>query len=128
VLFVLFLPLDSGAGMEKNPDPGSVMNILDHISEYFGLKKILKFFETGPNTGFGIFLTRDPGRKSSDPSSGINIPDPQHCIYCTVSEPFIMSKPDPTKVSGLFHILKTLFQPGLPFPLFASWKEEEIVK
>jgi hypothetical protein len=51
-------------------DPSWVMNIPDHISEsfetIFGLK-ILKFFDA------------DPGWKNSDPGSGINIPDPQHC-------------------------------------------------
>jgi hypothetical protein len=31
--------------------------------------------------GPGIFLTLDPGWKNSDPGSGINIPDPQHCLY-----------------------------------------------
>ncbi len=33
-----------------------------------------------PDTGSGILLTRDPGRKNSDPESGINIPDPQHWL------------------------------------------------
>jgi hypothetical protein len=28
-----------------------------------------------------IFLTRDPGRKNSGPGSGINVPDPQHCVF-----------------------------------------------
>ena len=92
--------------------PGSVMDILDHISEYFGLKKILKFFETGPNTGFGIFLTRDPGWKNSDQN--------EHPESATLSiiDPFTICEPDHAKVSGLCHILKTLFQPGLPFPFF----------
>ncbi len=58
------------------------MNIPDHNSEsletFFGLNKILKFFDPGSgnlfNPGSGI---RD--RKHSDPGSGIKIPDPQHC-------------------------------------------------
>jgi hypothetical protein len=41
---------------KKNQDPGSGMNILDHVSEIletvFGLK-ILKFLDVGP--GSGIF-------------------------------------------------------------------------
>jgi hypothetical protein len=53
------------------------MNIPDYFSEsleFFGLKK--KLFDPGPR----IFLTLDPGWKNWDPGSGINIPDPQHCI------------------------------------------------
>jgi hypothetical protein len=64
---------------------GSGMNILDHVSEsletIFGLK-ILKFF--GADSDPGIFLTLDPGWKNSDPGSGINIPDPQHCQEGTI--------------------------------------------
>jgi hypothetical protein len=57
------------------------MNILDHFSEsletvFTGLK-ILKFFDADP--GSGIFLTRNPVWKNSEPGFGINIPDPQHC-------------------------------------------------
>jgi hypothetical protein len=48
----------------KNPDLGSGMNILYHISEslkkFLGLK-ILKFFDADPDPGFKIFLTLDPG-------------------------------------------------------------------
>jgi hypothetical protein len=52
------------------------MNILDHISE--SLETI--FWVKKP--GSGIFLTLDPGwKKITGPGSGINIPDPQHCIF-----------------------------------------------
>ncbi len=39
--------------------------------------------------GSGIFLTLDPGWKDSDPGSGINIPDPQHCYYAIQNTGFI---------------------------------------
>jgi hypothetical protein len=41
--------------------------------------KILRFFDADPDPGFGILSTLDPGWKNSDPESGINIADPQHC-------------------------------------------------
>ncbi len=50
--------------MEKNPDPGSGMNILDNFSVSF---EIIKFFDADPDPGSGIFLTLDPGWKNSDP-------------------------------------------------------------
>jgi hypothetical protein len=45
----------SGSGMEKNPEPGSGMNILDLsfenlVSCFFGLK-ILQFFDADPGSG-----------------------------------------------------------------------------
>jgi hypothetical protein len=56
--------------MGKISRSGSGMNIPDYISEsletIFWLK-ILKFFDTDPNSGSGIFLTLDPGWKTSDP-------------------------------------------------------------
>ncbi len=56
--------------MERNPDPGSGMNIPELIFECFGLK-IFLFFNADPDPGSGILSILDPG-------SGINIPDPQH--------------------------------------------------
>jgi hypothetical protein len=53
------------------------MNIPDHNSESLETifwDKILKFFDADP----GISLTPDPGWKKF--GSGINIPDPQHCL------------------------------------------------
>jgi hypothetical protein len=56
----------------QDPNPGSVMNIPDHISvsleTIFGLK-ILQFFDADadPDPGSGIFLILDPGWKHSDP-------------------------------------------------------------
>jgi hypothetical protein len=49
---VLFCP---GSGMEKNPDPGSGMKILDHFSErletvFLGLK-IHEFFDADRDPG-----------------------------------------------------------------------------
>jgi hypothetical protein len=55
-------------------DPGSGINIQNHISEnllsVFGLK-INTFVVADPDPGSGSFLARNP-------VSGINIPDPQH--------------------------------------------------
>jgi hypothetical protein len=61
------------------------MNILDHISESLETifwVKIRKFFDADADPGSGNLF--DPGsgiraRKNSDPTSGINIPDSQHC-------------------------------------------------
>jgi hypothetical protein len=56
---------DPGWVKNQNPDPGSGLNIPDHISESletnFWVKK-LKFFLA--DTRFGIFLTLDPGWKN----------------------------------------------------------------
>jgi hypothetical protein len=56
--------------MEKNPNMGSVINSLDHISKslvtFSGLK-ILKILVVGPDPGSGTFLTLYPGWKNSDP-------------------------------------------------------------
>jgi hypothetical protein len=63
----------------QDPDPGcgSGMNIPDHISESLETK----FFDADPDPE-----SFDPGSgmrdgKKSDPGSGINIPDLQHCIF-----------------------------------------------
>jgi hypothetical protein len=45
----------------------------------------LKFFDVDPDPGSGIFLSRNPGWKSLDPGSRINIPDPQHWLNGTRS-------------------------------------------
>jgi hypothetical protein len=54
------------------------MNISESLEQFFGLK-ILNFFEE--DLGSGIFLTLESGSgmENSDPGSGINIPDTQHC-------------------------------------------------
>jgi hypothetical protein len=39
--------------------------------------KILNFFDEDPGSGMETVRIRDG--KKSDPGSGINIPDPQHC-------------------------------------------------
>ncbi len=66
-------------GWVKDQDPGSGIKILDQISqslERIFWVKILKFFDADadPDSGSGNLF--DPG---SDPGSGINVPDPQHC-------------------------------------------------
>jgi len=45
---------------------------------FFFLVKILKFFDADP--GWRQFGSGIRGGKKSDPGSGINIPDPQHCF------------------------------------------------
>jgi hypothetical protein len=64
------------------------MNIIDRFYEsletVFG-SKILEFFYRDQGSVSGIFLTMDPGWKNSDPESGKNIPDPQHCISRNVA-------------------------------------------
>jgi hypothetical protein len=43
---------------------------------------VLKFFDADPDSGSGIFFLfwlRYPAWKNSDPGTGKNIPDPQHC-------------------------------------------------
>ncbi len=64
-------------------DPGWTYRIIfPRASEQFlGFIKILKFFYADPDPGSGIFLTLDPGWNSSDPGSGINIPDPYDWFY-----------------------------------------------
>jgi hypothetical protein len=51
--------------MEKNPDPGSGMNISDHFSESLEtvLGQIIFDADPDPNPGPGIFLTLDPGSR-----------------------------------------------------------------
>jgi hypothetical protein len=81
---VPFLPLDPGWVESQHPDPGSGMNNPDHIFYrletifvvFLGLK-YLKFFDADPGSGMEKVRIRDG--KNSDPKSGINIPDPQHC-------------------------------------------------
>ncbi len=86
--------LTLGSGMEKIWS-GSGMNILDHFSESLETVFCVK------NTlwcGSGICLTldRDPVWKNSDTGSGINIPDPQHCLICLHKPAVkIRSYPDP---------------------------------
>ncbi len=37
-----------------------------------------EFFYTDPDSGSGLIVTLDPGRKNLDLGSEINIPDPEH--------------------------------------------------
>jgi hypothetical protein len=63
--------LTPGSGMDKKSGSGSGTNNPDHFSdglERMGWVEIPKFFDA------------DPGWKKF--GSGINIPDPQHCILC----------------------------------------------
>jgi len=88
----LFDPWIRVLGWVKNQDPesemgkksgfGSGINNPDHISESLETifcVKILKFFDVDPGSGMEKIRTREPGW-NSDPGSGINIPDPQHCL------------------------------------------------
>jgi hypothetical protein len=76
--------LEPGWVKNQDPDPGSVMNIPDHISEslktIFGGLKILKSVCADPDPGSGIFLTLNLVSRMEKFGSGINIPDPQHCL------------------------------------------------
>jgi hypothetical protein len=70
---------DPGSGMRKNPDTESGMNPPDLI---FGLKiPVFKFFDAGPDPGSCKPWILDSRSCIQDPGSGINIPDPQHCIH-----------------------------------------------
>ncbi len=101
--------------MGKKSRSGSGMNIPDHISEsvesIFGLK-IFKFFDADP----------DPGLKSSVPGSGINIPDPQHCINplkCSFWK--ISAKPQTSRMHLIF--IRELYYGTCPFNKFYVYFE-----
>jgi hypothetical protein len=74
----------SGSGIQ---DPGSrirdeqlgsyFLELRNHFFFAFLGVKILKFFDEDPGSGMETVRIQD--RKKSDPGSGINIPDPQHC-------------------------------------------------
>ncbi len=49
--------------MEKNPEPGSGMNILDLILENLVSFFELKYFDADPDPGSRILSTLDPGWK-----------------------------------------------------------------
>ncbi len=55
--------------------------------------KILKFFDEDPGSGMETVRIRDG--KKSDPASGINIPDPQHCVSGSASQRYGFEDPDP---------------------------------
>ncbi len=79
------------------------MKNLEHISESlknnFG-GKILKFFYADP--GPGMEKTRIQDGINSDPGSGINIPDPQHCLHDERNGSFIL----------IWKILSSFVKPG----------------
>jgi hypothetical protein len=60
----------SGSGI-RDEQPGSYFLLFFWV-------KILKFFDEDPGSGMETVRIRDPGWKKV--GSGINIPDPQHCI------------------------------------------------
>jgi hypothetical protein len=84
-------------GESQHQDPGSGMNNPDHIFSsletifllFLGVK-ILKFFDEDP--GWRQFGSGIRDGKKSDPGSGINIPDPQHCCFVTSFGLFIFEK------------------------------------
>ncbi len=82
-----FWPLDPGSGMGRksasgsgirDEQPGSyVLELRNHFFGFLGVK-ILKFFDEDPGSGMETVRIRDLGWKKV--GSGINIPDPQHCM------------------------------------------------
>jgi hypothetical protein len=78
--------------MDKKTRSGSGMNIPDHISERLETNfwvSILRFFDADANPSLGSRNLFDPGYGirggiNSDPCIGINIPDPQHCVFVQV--------------------------------------------
>jgi hypothetical protein len=68
----------SGSGI-RDEQPGSYfLELRNHFFAFFGVK-ILKFFDEDPGSGMETVRIRDPGWKKV--GSGINIPDPQHCLH-----------------------------------------------
>ncbi len=63
----------SGSGI-RDEQPGSYFL---ELRNHFLWVKIFKFFDADPGSGMETVRIRDG--KKSDPGSGINIPDPQHC-------------------------------------------------
>ncbi len=88
---MLLFPLDpesvSGIWNGKNSDTG--FGIRDEHPRTFSRRlrnsfsglKYLKFFDADPDPGPRI---QDPGWKNSDPGSGKNIPDLQHCLVSII--------------------------------------------
>jgi hypothetical protein len=67
----------SGSGI-RDEQPGSyVLELRNHFFGFLGVK-ILKFFDEDPGSGMETVRIRDLGWKKV--GSGINIPDPQHCM------------------------------------------------
>jgi hypothetical protein len=80
------LILDPGWVTNQDPDLGSGigMNNPDHISGSLEtIFWVIKFFDSDPGSGMEKIRIRDG--KYSDPGSGINIPDPQHCLQGCVT-------------------------------------------
>ncbi len=87
--WVPFWPLDPGSGIRdgrqsasgsgiRDEQPGSYfLELRNHFFAFLGVK-MLKFFYEDPGSGMETVRIRDG--KKSDPGSGINIPDPQHCF------------------------------------------------
>jgi hypothetical protein len=70
------------------PDSGSRIQKKTTMKEkgvYMGLGSVE---DPDPGSGIGCFLTPGSGIwgwvKNQDPGSGINIPDPQHCLLCVI--------------------------------------------
>ncbi len=71
---------DPGSGAFLTPrfgirDEQPKSYFLEHGNHFSGLK----FFDADSGPGIEEIRIRDPGWKKSDPRSGINIPDLQHC-------------------------------------------------
>jgi hypothetical protein len=71
-------------GESQHQDPGSYFLELRNIFFAFFWVKILKFFDEDPGSGFRDGDSSDPGWKKV--GSGIKIPDPHPCFFCTCSK------------------------------------------
>ncbi len=78
--------------MEKNPDPGSAVNIADHITKslVIGIAFGLKCLTSLSGSGSGIRCLFDPGSGIEILGSRINITDSQHCLHSNVSSPSLL--------------------------------------
>jgi hypothetical protein len=72
----------SGSGI-RDEQPGSYfLELRNNFFAFLGVK-ILKFFDEDRDPGWRQFESGIRDGKKSDPGSGINIPDPQHCLPVT---------------------------------------------
>jgi hypothetical protein len=85
---------ESGSGIRDEPPGSYFLELRNNFFGFFGVK-ILKYFDADPGSRIRDGDSSDPGWKKSDPGSGINIPDPQHCkkhvselsVHCVFCDP-----------------------------------------
>jgi hypothetical protein len=68
--------LTPGSGIQDEQPGYYFLSLKTNFFAFLGVK-IYKFFDEDPGSGMETVRIRDG--KKSDPGSGINIPDPQHC-------------------------------------------------